>query len=787
MNDVGRGRGPARLALPWALLLGLLSACSPTDLDGSGPGGPGGACVSSADFFEKQVWPEVVSRCAACHVPGGAAAGTRFLLRPASAPGAMAYNFDAFGQAAGTLFDGDTPLVLRKPTGLVPHGGGQVIAPDGAEVALLRQMIDQYRSPVRCDGAKVLPPEDPAAGVTLLDAAQTLRKASLQLAGRVPTDAELAAVKKGGTGALDPALLGMMGERAFLERVKEIFNDVLLTDANLFYRVYDSLTNKTLDKRSYPGWNWYGSPDSDAGRLTLDALAREPLELVAHVVAQGRPATEIVTARYRLVNPYTARVFGLNPSFKNPADLSEFVEVQLPAIHDYAPGQGEYAGVLTTTSFLFRYPNTETNRNRKRARYFYQYFLGYDIMQSVPRIDLSTIDFSADPWRQNPVCTGCHASLDPVAGAFQNWTNCYSGQGIRYYKPNERFCQGAWYPDATMYPPGTGAGKALPAAQLPRALEALAGSVVGNPGFARAMVGHLLRGLLGRPLLLPPTDTTSPSYAGLAAAYDAQQKLMAALADGFARSNYSLKRLVIAIVKSPAFRAASAERAGRLELTGIGGGALTPPEVLHRKIQSVLGAPWGTAGSLNNRSTIGSPYYLLGYDRLRVIYGGIDSANVTARQQLPGGLSAAASQRMAYEMACAYAALDFAAPRAARRLFPHLDRDRVPGGDPAAAAEADVMRSLQHLHARILGEELDAADPELRQSYDLLVKAQREGAQAIAAGTASRALGARCRADVHYASGQTVAGGFSEDGNYMVRAWQAVVAYLLLDYKFLFE
>lgn len=783
MTDVGRGRRWAGRGLSFALLAGLLSACLPP---ADAPPDPAG-CVSSTELFERRVWPEVVSRCASCHVPGGAAAGSRLLLRPAEAPGALGYNYEVFGQAATTLLDGDTPLVLRKPTGLVPHGGGQVLEPEGPEVALLRQMIDQYRRPVACDTQVVPPPGDPAEGVTLLDPAATLRKASLQLAGRVPTDAELAAARRGGLDALDPILLSMMGERAFLDRIKEIFNDVFLTDANLFYRVYDSLTNKALDKRAFPTWNWYGSPDSDAGRLTLDALAREPLEMVAYVVKNDRPATEIVTGRYRLVNPYTARVFGLRPTFKDPSDLSEFVEVQLPQIHDYAPGQGEYAGVLTTTSFLFRYPNTETNRNRKRARYFYQHFLGFDIMQSAPRIDLSTIDFSADPWRKNPVCTGCHASLDPVAGAFQNWTNCYSGQGIRYYKPGERFCQGAWYPDATMFPPGTGAGQTLPRERLPTALEALAATVVGNPGFGKAMAGHLLRGLLGRPLLLPPTDPSAPTYAGLAAAYDAQQKLLAALSEQFAKSNYNLKRLVIAIVKSPAFRAANAEREGRLELTGVGGGALTAPEVLHRKIQSVLGYPWGTAGSLNNRSTIGTPYYLLGPDRLRVLYGGIDSVTVTTRQQLPGGLSAAASQRMASEMACEYAAVDLAAPRASRRLFPYVDRDRVPGGDASAASEADVLKTLQHLHARILGEELDTSDPELRATYDLLVKAQRDGAAAIAAGRAARQLGARCRADYVYATGQAVSGGFSDDSNYMVRAWQAVLTYLLLDYKFLFE
>ena len=36
-------------------------------------------------------------------------------------------------------------------------------------------------------------------------------------------------------------------------------------------------------------------------------------------------------------------------------------------------------------------------------------------------------------------------------------------------------------------------------------------------------------------------------------------------------------------------------------------------------------------------------------------------------------------------------------------------------------------------------------------------------------------------------TGGMVPGGFSDDANYMVRAWQGVIAYLLMDYRFLYE
>lgn len=38
-----------------------------------------------------------------------------------------------------------------------------------------------------------------------------------------------------------------------------------------------------------------------------------------------------------------------------------------------------HAGALNTQAFLNRYPSTETNRNRARARWTFYHFLGIDI------------------------------------------------------------------------------------------------------------------------------------------------------------------------------------------------------------------------------------------------------------------------------------------------------------------------------------------------------------------------------------------------------------------------
>jgi len=84
---------------------------------------------------------------------------------------------------------------------------------------------------------------------------------------------------------------------------------------------------------------------------------------------------------------------------------------------DEVAGVGEYAGVLTTTAWVNRYPSSPTNFNRKRARFRLKYFLDFDIMKAAPRIDAATIDLNDNPTKNNPQCIGCHARIDPLAGA----------------------------------------------------------------------------------------------------------------------------------------------------------------------------------------------------------------------------------------------------------------------------------------------------------------------------------------------------------------------------------
>ena len=81
-----------------------------------------------------------------------------------------------------------------------------------------------------------------------------------------------------------------------------------------------------------------------------------------------------------------------------------------------------HAGVLSTQAWLARYPSTDTNRNRARARWTYYHFLGVDIEKSAPRTtDPVALADTNNPTMNNSACTICHQRLDPVAGAYQSF------------------------------------------------------------------------------------------------------------------------------------------------------------------------------------------------------------------------------------------------------------------------------------------------------------------------------------------------------------------------------
>jgi len=217
---------------------------------------------------------------------------------------------------------------------------------------------------------------------------------------------------------------------------------------------------------------------------------------------------------------------------------------------------------------------------------------------------------------------------------------------------------------------------------------------------------------------------------------------------------------------------AAPEDVARLADTGTA--RLSTPEVLSRKILAVTGVPW--AREWDRRAWLATDY--------RILYGGIDSDIVVTRLGTPNGMMAAVQERMATEVACTATAWDFLQPSDARYLFRH-----VTPADTFASNPDAIRRSVQYLHARLLGEDLDLADPELERTVQLFRETVDEGARKLESGEVGEGLPWACRGRRNPLTGEDLPEDqrLNDDETYAIRAWMAVVTYLLSDYRFLYE
>ena len=732
-------------------------------------------CLAGVDVqFRDEIWAKVgVRKCLTCHVLGGDAEESKFVLRDprkGDEIAALRHNRDAFTRMAIVKVKEDSRMLL-KASGRIKHGGKDVLPADSEEYRVLADFVRRVNNPnpTAPDIDPKLPPF--FEGVVMTDDRRLLRRVTLSLAGRLPSDAEFAAIAKNGAKALAPILDAVMTEDAFYERLREGFNDIFL------FLGVDGNPDQTL--LSYEHFektrHWYQHADlsrfkegrerEQAGyKLANDyrkALLTEPLKLIEHVVREGRPFSEIVTADYIMVTPYTAKGYGvfdeLKTKFKNPDDPFEFIPVKLKALagrskntnQESATGFYPHAGLLSTFHYLGRYPTTETNRNRLRARMYYQHFLGVDVLELAAR----TTDAAAAtakypvPTMQAAECVVCHKTLDPVAGMFQDYWQ-FAEKGI-YGKR-----KGGWFQD--MFAAGF-EGEALPGGDRWRSLQWLGERTAKDPRFAVAMSEHVYYILTGRKVLLAPKDIADPLYSARMRAYREQRQEVEAVATRFVKSGFDLKVAFKAWIASDFYRAdglatAARDPKRRAELDDVGLVRLLSPEQLERKIAAVFGEPWGKLEG-----------------EMAMLYGGIDSKEVTDRAADPSGAMGSLQRIMANDVACKNVARDFARPAKERVLFPAIEPAVLPGA--SAQGDAAIRAAVVRLHERILGR-ADAAD--VGRTVELFAAVVED---------------AKGRKDLDqreaYACRQN--GAVTDDPHYTIRAWRAVVTYLLRRSEFLYE
>lgn len=733
---------------------------------------PGPACISkAADFFAEEVWTKVAARtCIKCHRSGGDAEDSKFVLwEPArDADAALAHNRAAFTEMA-TVMQGEQSRMLLKVVGKLDHGGEDALSPDSSRYRILEEFVRRVNGAGPGKQIAVARAKAPFfEGVEMVDERRLLRRLTLSLTGRLPTQVELSAVASGGLGSVGKILDQLMAEEAFYDRLAEGFNDIFLTPGiddvaenvlsyehfektRHWYQHWDFSDIKDEQKRKEAGW--------ELARHYRESMQREPMELVKHIVRNGKPFTELITADYIMVSPYTSRGYGIfeenRERFKDTDDRFEYLPVKLKALkgrseqtnQESATGFYPHAGILSTFQYLKRYPTTETNRNRLRVRMYYQHFLGIDIMQLAPRVnDASAISAKYEiPTMQAADCVVCHKIIDPVAGLFQDYY-ALDGNGV-----HQRRKEG-WYKD--MFGPGH-EGEAMPEQERWRGVQWLAERTAKDPRFAIAMVEHVWYILTGRKPLLPPEDIDDPLYDPKQRAYAEQRSEIEAIAKRFAAADFNLKHVFKELAVSKFYRAdglslAAKDPARQAELDDLGLVRLLAPEQLERKLKAIFGKGWGRLD-----------------EQFKILYGGIDTKEVTERIADPSGAMGAIQRMMANEIACNNVALDFSKEPEERRLFPGLESGEQ--------GEDKVRAAIVHLHAQVLGRLDEADSPEVDRCYALFSGIIREAHER---GKFEKVEIYSCRVEREKRV---------EDPHYTLRAWRAVLTYLLRQHEFLYE
>ncbi len=798
-----------------ALFLGPVAAAASAGCGGDDEAGPSGpSCVSTREYFTSQVYGRAMQACAGCHTAGGLAdqQGAKFRMYRETYPDFVTANIDSIRDYA-QLQVRDTPLLLVKPLGERQHGGGRVLAKDSEEYKILSKFVADLREgrEQTCDAGDQLQ-------VQSLTLKETARKASIVLAGRFAKEEELEAAA--GEEGFDKFVLALTREELFYDLLREIWNDALLTERGLDAGVGGTFDNapELYDDKN-PGYT------TENQQLATASITQEPMRFIEYVVRNDLPFSDVVTGNYVVANPYVARIYGLpHDQPMTPQSFLEWKRIELSPVQ-YTTQNGASkmtamptAGVLTTPAFLNRWETTPTNKSRKRARIVLKNFLATDIFKFAQRpVDSTALTSVQNPTSNSAMCSVCHKVIDPIAGGFRG----FNENQLTRFDPADK-----WHDD--MLPPGFNTAL-TPPESYGNAVMWLGAQIPRDPRFGVSVAQVMFRGLVGDEPLTFPQDKTTPDYEDRVRAFTLQNDWFVKVGAEFMAAKYDLRKLVLAVVRSPYFRAKSGDTTKDGLHQGLGQGRLLTPEMLGRKYRATTGLYFFQYEAARPDAARARDGFLrsdlVSDAEWRLVYGGIDSGDVTKRTDTMSPLMVATSQYTGALVACRATSYDFTKPKGDRRLFRYVDITTTPftiranaGAAlvPVPDAEAKIRENIKYLFWRFLGENVEASSEEVTRAYSLFVDVWKDLEEKDLAGNGNgKGIGNyRCVADsdwdkaprfepdqngyvravydklrprtdnkAPYEPGMRL----DRDENFTVRAWQAVVTYLITDYRFTHE
>ena len=156
-------------------------------------------------------------------------------------------------------------------------------------------------------------------------------------------------------------------------------------------------------------------------RPLRDAMQRETELFFTHIFREDRSVTELIDSDYTFLNEKLASLYGI-PGVNGP----EMRRVSLPP-------ESPRGGVLTHGSVLVVTSNPDRTSPVKRGLFVLDNILGTPAPPppaNVPALEAAEKDFgdrqptlreALELHREKPLCAGCHARMDPIGLAFENF------------------------------------------------------------------------------------------------------------------------------------------------------------------------------------------------------------------------------------------------------------------------------------------------------------------------------------------------------------------------------
>lgn len=452
-----------------------------------------------------------------------------------------------------------------------------------------------------------------------LAAPRLLRRASLDLHGKVPSTRLLDAVEAD-PDALDDALAEIVADPALEERLVDLFAEAFLTRIDRFEIL-------SAD---------YRVPAEEDFAFTR-SVGEEPLRLMARIAAEDRPWSDIVTADTTMANEHLADAWDI----EYPAAGRGWQEAR------YRDGRPA-AGILATNGLWWRYSSAFTNYNRTRAAAITRLLLCQDYLaRPVSFADIPSLadeGGTSEAVRTEEQCIACHASLDPLASALFGFYSAfgYTKTEIERYHPEREQLgmelmgvEPAWF------------GEPIDG------LVGLGDVIAGDPRFARCTAQRMAEGLWRR-------EVRRSDFAAVDS-----------FTTSFEAGDLRLRSLLAAVLADPEYRAAAPGPAALPDDAEVGTRMMTA-DLLDTSLADLTGfAPeWQGYGLLRNDT--------VGY---RVMAGGVDGMLVTLPQRTPSLTWSLVVARVT-EAAAGYAVQAELVEGGPRRLFGEVALDDTPGDLP---------------------------------------------------------------------------------------------------------